>query len=60
MSQKDVSEKSGLTEATISRIENEVTTRPNWITIKALAKALEVEPNELQICMDDRTEVNSQ
>lgn len=60
MSQKDVAEKSGLTESTISLIENEITTRPNWITINALAKALDIEPQELQFSMCDKNKVNSQ
>ena len=41
--QRDLSEKSGIMEATISRIENgRHRRRPNTVTLNALAEALEV------------------
>jgi transcriptional regulator with XRE-family HTH domain len=46
ITQKELSNKTRLTIATISMIENDVV-KPRFSTIKKLAKALGVEPQEL-------------
>jgi len=46
MSQRDLSTKSGVSFDTISRLENGKQT-PNFVTIRKLAKALNVEPNSI-------------
>jgi len=43
MSQRDLSEKAGIAHATISRIENGKNKKPNFITKRALTKALGVD-----------------
>ena len=44
--QRDLSTKSGVSFDTISRLENGKQT-PNFVTIRKLAKALNVEPNSI-------------
>jgi len=46
ISQKDLAQKSGIATATINRLENG-RHKPRFVTIRKLAKALEVEPNKI-------------
>ena len=46
ISQNDLAKLSGVTAATISRIENGVE-RPRFVTIRKLAKALNVDPGDI-------------
>lgn len=47
MSIEELSESSGVAVSTISRIENGLQ-KPQFVTIRALAEALQVEPSELE------------
>lgn len=47
MTQKELAEKSGVSRVTINQIERESRQIIKSSTIKALAKALDVQPNEL-------------
>jgi len=46
LSQQDLASESGVAKSTIVRIENGQH-RPNWVTIRKLAKALDCEVSEL-------------
>ena len=47
LSQEDLSRKSGITAATISRLENGKQ-KPNFVTIRKLAEVLGVEPGVIE------------
>ena len=46
LSQQDLADRSTVAKSTIVRIENEQH-KPNWVTIRKLAGALECEPSDL-------------
>ncbi len=49
MSQRDLATASGVSKATIAALELGQRRRPQWRTLRALAKALRVHPREIQI-----------
>ena len=49
MSQRDLAIASGVSKATIAALELGQRRRPQWRTLRALAKALRVHPREIQI-----------
>ena len=52
MTQQDLAGQSGLTLTTVSRLENG-RTRPRPRTIRALARALDIEPAELRRLLEE-------
>lgn len=52
MTQSDLAEKTGIAEATISRIENGIQV-PRVSTVKKIARAMGVEPDELIVWEED-------
>jgi DNA-binding XRE family transcriptional regulator len=47
ISQRDLAEKASVTQQTIHSIETGKVEKPNWVTLRKLAIALEIEPKEL-------------
>ena len=47
LSQEDLGRKAGISPATVNRLERDKQ-KPNFITIRKLAKALGVEPGEIE------------
>jgi transcriptional regulator with XRE-family HTH domain len=47
LTQRELAELSGVTAATINRLENDLQ-KPTFKTIKALAKALKIDPKDLE------------
>ena len=56
ITQEDLSQLSGVTEATISRLENDKSGPTRQSTVRKLAAALEVEPQWLLLGEDDQAE----
>ena len=49
MSQRDLAAASGVSKATITALELGQRRRPQWRTLRALAKALDIHPREIKI-----------
>lgn len=46
MNQQELADAAGVTKSTVSRLENGYH-RPHWDTVRQLAQALDIDPNEL-------------